>query len=129
MALYFYGTRMELIRQITTDLFILFIGNQGKRKSDPLSSARSVSSVWHRNRTQPDLKPIKNKHPAVEMYCLNNYYIRANTSRCQLCFSNPRQTFGCPGSGEQRPRLRGAVSSPEPRNMLCNTLINSVLKR
>ena len=31
-----------------TDLFILFIGNQRKRKLDPLSSVRSVSSVCHR---------------------------------------------------------------------------------
>ena len=37
-AFYFYGTRMKLIRRMTTDLFILFTDNQGKRKSDPLSS-------------------------------------------------------------------------------------------
>jgi len=29
---------------MTTDLFILYIGNQGKRKSDPLSFVLSVSS-------------------------------------------------------------------------------------
>ena len=32
-----HGTRRQ-IGQMTTDLSILFIGNQGKRKSDPLSS-------------------------------------------------------------------------------------------
>ena len=39
IAFYFYGTRMKLIKQMTTDLFILFTDNQGKIKSDPLSSA------------------------------------------------------------------------------------------
>ena len=38
IAFCFYGTRMKLIKQMTTDLFILFTDNQGKRKSDPLSS-------------------------------------------------------------------------------------------
>ncbi|WP_157457871.1 MULTISPECIES: hypothetical protein [Bacteroides] len=49
---------------------------------------------------------------------MNNYYIRVNASRCQLCFSNPRQTFGCPGSGEQRPWLRGAHPSAPGSSLL-----------
>jgi len=52
------------------------------------------------------------------MRCLNFYYIGVNASRCQLCFSNPRQTFGCPGSGEQRPRLRGAHPSAPGSSLL-----------
>ena len=39
-----HGTRMRQIGQMTTDLSILFIGNQGKIKSDPLLSVLSVSS-------------------------------------------------------------------------------------
>ena len=109
-----------------TEYYLSVLDIKNKRTyylhNPPLSSYLSFLFLCLKNsvelRGEIHSKLIKYKHPAVEMYCLNNYYIRANTSRCQLCFSNPRQTFGCPGSGEQPPRLRGAHPSAPGRRLL-----------